>query len=283
MTIFSRRAAIAVLLAPALVLLLGVFILPMFSMFVTSLTSPEGGLGLDSYARFFTDGYYWGVLGKTATIGAITAVATLVLGYPVALFMARSDGWVRGVITFVVIVPHLVSVVIRNFGWLMVLGDNGVINSALMSLGWIQRPLQLLYNEFGTIVGFVDSFIAYMILALAASLYNEDPNLARAGSILGAGRLRRFLTITLPLSLPGILSGLVLVFSLVISSFITPILLGGPRVTVMATLTYQQILITLDWPFGTAISFILLATTLLVVTVVTRAFETKRYKEVFGA
>lgn len=278
---FRTRLAILLLLAPAMIVLIGVFIIPMLMMFLQSFSDEHQHFTLQNYSIFVQDPYYWGVIWKTITISFWTVVGTLFLSYPVAMFMARSSGLTRSIVTFLVLMPHLVSVVIRNFGWTIILNDKGVINNSLIKLGVIEKPLHLLHNELGTVIGLVDSFTAYMILAIATNLYTIDPSLYKAGSILGANRLKCFFSITLPLSLPGIFSGVVLVFSLSMSAFVTPTLLGGTTVKVMPILTYQQIMFTLNWPLGTAVSFILLATTLLLVYLFTRVTENRRYKEVF--
>jgi putative spermidine/putrescine transport system permease protein len=273
--------AILVLLAPAMIVLLGIFIIPMMLMLLQSFMDQGQHFTLQNYAKFFQDPFYWGVLWQTIKISAWTVAGCLLLAYPVAMFMAKSSGMVRGIVTFLVLLPHLVSVVIRNFGWTLILNDKGAINTILMKLGVIDKPLKLMYNELGTVIGLTDSFIAYMILAIATSLYAIDPSLYKAGSILGANRIKCFFSITLPLSLPGIYSGIILVFSLSMSAFITPTLLGGTAIKVMPTLTYQEMMFTLNWPMGTAVSFILLASTLLLVHLFTRLTETRRYKEVF--
>lgn len=273
--------AILVLLAPAMIILLGFFAIPMLLMLLQSFMDASQQFSFEHYLKFFLDSFYWGVLWQTIKISAWTVLCCLLLGYPVAMFMARSSGMIRGIVTFLVLLPHLVSVVIRNFGWTIILTDKGAVNSFLLKLGVIDKPLKLMYNELGTVIGLTDSFIAYMILAIATSLYAIDPSLYKAGAILGANRVRCFFSITLPLSLPGIYSGVILVFSLSMSAFVTPVLLGGTAVKVMPVLTYQEMMFTLNWPLGAAISFILLASTLLLVQLFTKLTETRRYKEVF--
>jgi putative spermidine/putrescine transport system permease protein len=250
-------------------------------MLIQSLIDEQSNFTLANYLVFFQEPFYWGVLWETIKISGLTALGTLILAYPVAMFMAKSTGKIRGVVTFLVLLPHLVSVVIRNFGWTIILNEHGLINTVLLKIGIIDQPLRLMYNEFGTVIGLMDSFIAYMILAIATSLYTINPSLYKAGAIMGANRIRCFFSITLPLSSPGVYSGIILVFSLAMSAFVTPTLLGGTSVKVMPTLTYQQIMFTLNWPLGTVISFVLLGSTILLVSTFTKLTETKRYKEVF--
>ncbi|MEX2103932.1 MAG: ABC transporter permease, partial [Bacilli bacterium] len=278
---FRRGLIIIALLAPALIVLLVFFLIPMLMMLIQSLEDQQGNFTFQNYMKFFQDAYYWGILWRTIMISVITVLITLCLGFPVAMFLAKSSGKMRGIVTLLILVPHLVSVVIRNFGWTIILNERGVVNNLLMELGIITKPLRLMYNEIGTVIGLTDSFIVYMVLAISTSLYTIDPSLYKAGSILGANRLRCFFSVTFPLSLPGVFAGIVLVFSLSMSAFVTPTLLGGTAVKVMPTLTYQEIMFTLNWPMGTAVSFILLACTLLLVTAFTKIIETRRYKEVF--
>lgn len=279
--VFSSRWVIPILLAPALIILIGVFFIPMMLMFIQSLIDEQSNFTIANYLVFFQEPFYWGVLWQTIKISSLTVLGTLILSYPVAMFMAGSTGKIRAIVTFLVLLPHLVSVVIRNFGWTIILNERGLINTFLLEIGIINQPLRLMYNELGTVIGLVDSFVAYMILAIATSLYTINPSLYKAGAIMGANRLRCFFSITFPLSLPGVYSGIVLVFSLSMSAFVTPTLLGGTSVKVMPTLTYQQIMFTLNWPLGAAISFVLLASTILLVSTFTKLTETKRYKEVF--
>ncbi|MED1466786.1 ABC transporter permease [Neobacillus sp. M.A.Huq-85] len=272
---------IGLLLAPTMVVLMVFFLIPMLMMFFHSFEDKDLHFTLQNYFVFFKDLYYWDILWRSVKISVWTVLVTFVFGYPVAMYMAKSEGKVRSLVTLLVLVPHLVSVVIRNFGWTIILNENGLINSLLMNMGIIQKPLRLMYNELGTVIGLADSFIVYMILAIATSLYAIDQSLYKAASIMGARRFTSFFTITFPLSLPGIFSGIVLVFSLSMSAFVTPALLGGTAVKVMPTLIYQEILITQNWPFGTALSFILLAFTLILAGTFTKLVETHRYKEVF--
>lgn len=279
--LFSRRIAIIFLLAPSLIVLFGVFLLPMLYIFLQSFQNDQQQFTFQNYMVFFQDPFYLQVIWQTIRVSLWTLLCTLVLGFPVAMYMAQASGRMRGIVTMLIICPHLISVVIRNFGWVVILGEKGWINEMLLSLGIITAPLRLLYNELGVVIGLTDSFIVYMVLAVATSMYGIDQSLYKAASILGANRMKAFFSITLPLSLPGIIAGSTLVFSLSMSAFVTPALMGGTAVKVMPVLAYEQIMATLNWPLGAAISFMLLGTTVLLVTLLTRLVETKKYKEVF--
>lgn len=278
----SLRTAL-LLLTPGLVLLIVAFLLPMLYIFLQSVQDEHQQFTMKQYLLFMQDPYYAQVLWRTIKLSLYTVAASLLLAYPVAMFMARTTGKLRGIVTFLIISPHLISVVIRNFGWVVILGDKGWINTTLLNLGLIDEPLRLLYNELGVVIGLVDSFVVYMVLSIATSLYAIDTSLYKAAGILGASRLRAFLTITLPLSLPGMIAGITLVFSLSMSAFVTPTLMGGTSVKVMPVIAYEKIMATLNWPLGAALSFLLLASTYALVALFTRLIETKRYKEVFSS
>ena len=279
----NKRLSITLLTAPAMIVLLGVFILPMLLMLMLSFQDDNQAFTLKNYELFVQDSFYLEILWRTIRVSLWTVLATLLLGFPVAMYMAQASGKMRGIVTMFILAPHLISVVIRNFGWVVVLGEKGWINETLMKLGLIEQPLRLLYNELGVVIGLTDSFIAYMVLALATSMYAIDPSLSKAASILGASRARTFFTVTLPLTLPGIIAGTTLVFSLSMSAFVTPALMGGTSVKVMPVIAYEQIMATLNWPLGAALAFLLLGSTILLVTLYTRLIETKRYKEVFAS
>lgn len=271
------------LLVPALIVLIGVFLLPMLYILALSFQDKHEQLSFDNYLLFFQDPYYAQILWRTIKLSLYTAVVCLILGYPVAMYMAKASSRMRGIVTFLIIAPHLVSVVIRNFGWVIILGEKGLINNFLTKLGLIEQPLKLMYNELGVVIGLTDSLIVYMVLAIATSLYQIDGSLYKASGILGANKLRTFFTVVLPLTLPGMLAGTTLVFSLSMSSYVTPALMGGSGVKVLPVIAYEKIMTQLNWQMGAALSFVLLASTVVLVTLFTRLIETKRYKEVFSS
>ncbi|WP_068794115.1 ABC transporter permease [Brevibacillus laterosporus] len=277
----SKRLGYLLLLLPAMIILLGVFLIPMLFILLLSLEGAEGQFSWSNYLMFFQDTYYLEILGRTISLSLYTVTCTLLLAYPVAMFMARTQGKLRGLVTMLILCPHLISVVIRNFGWVVILGDTGWLNTMLLKVGIIETPLRLLYNELGIVIGLTDAFIAYMVLAIATSLYTIDASLYKAASILGATRLQSFFHITLPLSMPGVFAGITLVFSLSMSAYVTPALMGGTSVKVIPVLAFEQIMSTLNWPLGAALAILLLSSTVVLVTLFSRLVETKRYKEVF--
>ena len=191
-------------------------------------------------------------------LGAATTAICLVLGFPVAYHLARTSSRFKSVLYAFVLSPLLVGVVVRCYGWIIILGNNdGLINTTLMDLGIIESPLTLMYNTFGVSVGLVHIFLPFMILPLLGAIQSIDPALEEAAQSLGASRFRTMLRVVFPLSLPGVQAGTVLVFVLTISSYVIPILLGGFSVMIMPTLVVQQLMDAMLWPFGAALAFIL--------------------------
>jgi len=218
---------------------------------------------LENYTKFLEDPFYRDVLWRTLWMGGLTTAACLLLGFPLAFSMARLRGFRRSVLYFVLLLPLLTSAVVRTFGWMILLGNNGFINRTLIALGVIDDPVRMMYSITGIVIALVEVLLPFMVLALDAALLNIDPHLYEAARNLGARKARIFFQVTLPLVVPGIVSGSVLVFTLAVSAFVTPSLIGGPRIKVMATLIYQQSMGLLNWPFGAAIAFVMLVTILL--------------------
>lgn len=274
------------LMSPLLLFLIGFFVVPMLYILYLSFIEVDeatgtAAYGIQNYIRFFTDPYYISSLWITIKVSLYTVIVSLIIGYPVALTMSKCSPRVRGLLSLLVASPLLVSIVVRNFGWFLLLLPNGTVNQVLTALHIVKSPLKLLFSETGVVIGMSNAYLPFMILAIATSLYNIDPSLEKASYILGANPLRTFLSVTLPLSLPGIVSGVVLVFSMSMSAYVTPALMGGANVPMLPVVAYDQILHLLRWTYGSAISYVLLGITLIIVTVFTRLFEKGRYREVF--
>lgn len=221
-----------------------------------------------NYTKFLGDPFYRDVLWRTLALGAWTTAGCLACGFPLAVLLSRLRGMRRSVLYFILLLPLLTSAVVRTFGWMILLGNNGFINKVLIGLGIVDSPVRMMYSMTGIVIALVEVLLPFMVLALDAALLNIDPHLYEAAKNLGARGARIFFRVTLPLVLPGIVSGSVLVFTLAVSAFVTPSLIGGPRIKLMSTLIYQQSMGLLDWPFGGAIAFVMLFTilALLVVT-----------------
>lgn len=240
----------------------------------------SGGFTLGNYERFLSDPYYLSILWRTIKISVIVTAVCLLGGYPVAYALNVATPRTASLIIFVFLSPLLISVVVRSFAWMVLLAPNGVINTWLLRLNAIQAPLHLIWNEFGIIIGLVHVFLSLMILPIYTRLAAINPRLVLAARNLGASATTAFLKITLPLSLPGIIAGTVIVFSISASTFITPALLGGSRTRVLAYLIYEQNLVHLNWSFGAATSFIMLVTVMAVTLAVTTTFQSGRWRAV---
>ena len=259
------------LLLPALLLLLLVFLLPVGVMVPTSfhpyvpLVGITSGFTVSYYTRLITDSYYLEIIGRTLALGLTVTASTLVLGYPVAFFLARTRSRWRNWLTILVVFPLLLNLVVRTFGWIALLAQNGLVNQALQAVGLTQQPVKLLFNFAGLLIGLTHIFLPFMVLVLIGAIQNIPRDVEDAARVLGASWASAFLRVTLPLSAPGILSGSILVFVLTISALVTPRLLGGPTYQVMSTLIYDEFLQRLNWPAGSAQALLLTAMVLALV------------------
>jgi putative spermidine/putrescine transport system permease protein len=198
----------------------------------------------------------------TLRISLVTTVIAALLAYPVALVMVRGGAVMTRTITMIVIAPLIVSVVVRTYGWQVILGSgpNGVLNWILLSTGLTRTPLRLLYTEAAVVIGSLHVFFPMMVLPLASALSKINPQLEDAARTLGAPSWRVFWRVSLPLSLPGLAVGFTLVFSLTASSYVTPAILGGTGAQMLGNLIEQQIAAVYDWPFGATVALVLVAT-----------------------
>jgi putative spermidine/putrescine transport system permease protein len=267
-----RPSAAAWLVGPALLLFVVFFVLPFGVMALLSLTAgnPLGSAGLRftmrNYARLAADPLYAESLVTTLRIGAIVTLASLLVGYPLAHWLARIRSRAgHALLLMAVIAPMLTGVVVRTFAWMTILQDRGVVNMTLLAWGWIDAPLPLMYNEFGTVLALVHIYVPFMVLTLAGVIGRIDEALEEAARGLGAKRFRAFLEVTLPLSLPGIVAGSLLVFALAISAYVTPFMLGGTDVLTIPMLIYQQVGSSFNLGFASALGVVLLAVSLAVV------------------
>ncbi len=229
----------------------------------------DGVLTFSQYARFLFDPFSLGVLARTLLLGVEVTLLCLVLGLPVAWTYVRGPAWARPVLILAVLLPLLTSVVVRTFAWIVILGRQGIVNLALLSLGFIDTPLRLLYTEGGVVVALAQVQMPLMVLPLITAMARIDPNLDDASTALGAGAWRGFFRVTLPLCLPGIIAGCMLTYAAAITAFITQSLVGGGQMLFMPMYIYQQATALQNWPFAAAISMIFLAAVLAVVSVFT--------------
>ena len=245
---------------PALVLLLAFFLFPVVRMLGFSV---EAGT-LDWYAKALGEGLYLQVFWNTFEIALLVTGFCLLLGYPLGFLIATTTpAWATLGFIFVLL-PLWTSVLVRTYAWMVLLGRNGIFNRWLLDLGIIGDPLPLLHNFTGVLIGMVHVLLPYMVLPIYGAVRRLDPAIVAAAQGLGAPTWRIFWRIYLPLTLNGIFAGSVLVFVLALGFFITPALLGGGRVMMIAVLIEQQVRETLNWPFAAALSFVLLAFTMAV-------------------
>ena len=256
----ERKKQAFLLALPASLALLVFFILPMGYILVQTLLEN----GTADFREFFTDPFYLDILWTTLRVSLVSTAVSLLLGYPTAYYMARTTSRLKKVMVIVILFPFLVSAVVRSYGWMVILGTNGLLNQLLMGLGLISEPLRLLNTEAAVIIGMIHLLIPYMILSLVGVLQSIDPNVEYAAYSLGASPKTTFRKVVFPLSTPGIISGCVLVFTMSMTSYVTPKLLGGSKFRMMATMVVQEINVNFDWGAASAISYILLAVILAV-------------------
>ena len=271
----------SLLLAAPLIILLSVFFFyPLISLFPESLIA-DGKFSLEHYRHFFRTPLYGFILVRTIRIAAYVTVICFLLGYPVAYFLASlKSRKVSNLLMICVLLPFFTSILVRSYAWIVIFQTKGLINSLFLTLGIIERPLSILYTEMAVIIGMVHIMLPFMILPVYSVLKNLDRNLLRAARNLGASAIKAFVRITFPLSLPGVGAGVMFTFILSLGFFITPALLGGPKTLMISTLIEQQINRLLNWEFASAISVILLITTVIVVAVFDRIVGLdKIYKE----
>jgi spermidine/putrescine transport system permease protein len=253
-----------VLLMPALSLLVLLLVVPIAIMVVfTFYTFVTAGvekpvLTLANWQEFLSDPYYHAFLWKTVRVATITALVCAVMGYPAAYSIAMSRFRHKWLLLLLLIVPFWISFTIRTFSWIHILGEQGVINVTLMQLGLIDQPIRMLYTEGAVIMGMVHFLLPYMVLNVYVSLDGIDRNLIAAARTLGCTGWQAFKEVSLPLSLPGLMAGLLLCFVLAAGSYVTPQILGSTRDALFGNLVFDTIMSELNWPLGATLSIVLL-------------------------
>lgn len=230
-----------------------------------------------NYRRFFSDRFYLGVLGETLLTGLIVVVACVVLSYPIAYMLARLRRG-KAVLFLAVLAPFLVSQVVKTYGWMVILSGQGFLNWVLIGTGLAAERVQLLYSRTGIVIGMVHVLIPFMILTLESVIRQIGDEVLDAARSLGAPEYKVFFHVVLPLSLPGLIAGSLLVFSLAVSIFTTPALMGGDRVQLMSNFIYKRAVSLLDWPLAAVGAWVLLVTALLVIVTYLRLFGRRRWE-----
>ena len=230
-------------------------------------TSELHAMGGTQYVKFLGDPFNLGVLGLTLWLALKTMLVAALIGYPLAYLYTLAPRGVQRVLILLIVLPLLTSAVVRTFAWVVILGREGIINQTLLAFGWIESPVRLLYTPTAVVVALAQIEMPLMVLPVITALANIDPNLRQASHVLGAGRWRTFFQITLPLSIPGLLAGCLLVFAAAASAFVTQTLVGGGQQMFMPFYIYQQAIQANNYPFAATIAMLLLASVLIIVMV----------------
>jgi putative spermidine/putrescine transport system permease protein len=232
----------------------------------------RGGFTLAYYIGVLADSYHWEVIAATFRIGLGSTLLCVLLGYPLAWYLVRVVRWRhwRRICVIILVVPLFTSNIVRSFGWMVLLGRNGLVNETLQAIGLVNRPMRFLGTELGILIGMVYILLPFVVLAVGNTLARVEPALEHASSDLGATPWQTFLHITLPLTLPGVTAGAIMAFTLAVSAYVTPALLSGGRVTVLSILIFQQYSSVFNQHQGGALSIVLLGFTLVLVALANR-------------
>lgn len=277
-----RPTTAAALLMPASIMVVGLLCLPLllllrysFNRFVPGQFMVEA-FTFTNYVKFFSDPYYLAVLQTTVLMAFAVTAACLVLGLPMASFVAKARGRLKTVLLLLIILPLFVSNAVRAAGWMVAFGQRGVVNHLLISAGVITEPLTMMYTSLAVFLGIISVNLPFVVLTLQSVLEGIEPNAADASLSLGATPFETWHLVTLPLAMPGILAAGVLSIILTMNAYATPVLLGGPSFQMMAPVVFNEVINQNNWPFGATISFALMAVTLLL-TVTANVYIARRY------
>jgi putative spermidine/putrescine transport system permease protein len=278
-----RGLTAAALVGPATLLVVAGILLPVLLLFRYSLNQFVPGkfmveaLTAANYLKFASDPFYLAVLGRTLRVALACTALCLLLGFPMAYWLARTRSRHKNLWLLLVVLPLFVGNAVRAAGWMVVFGSRGFVNSVLAGLGLIAQPLTLMYTEGAVIVGIVAINLPFVVLTLQSVIEGIDRSVEEAALSLGAGPLTTFRRALLPLAMPGVAAGGILCFILAMNAYATPVLLGGPRFQVMGPLVYRTFVGQSNWPFGAAVAFILMTATL-VLSVTSSVFVQRRYR-----
>lgn len=272
MTSWTRERLVALsFLVPTTVLMAVTLIVPIFLLFSNSFREFDpflgagGDLTLAHYRKVLTDPFYWEILLRTVRVSFMVTVACVLAGYPIAYYIVFHSGRHRTIILLGLLSPLFISALVRTYGWVILLGQGGPVDTALAALGLLRSPLRVIGSEAGVTLGLAHLYLALMVLPIAAALRNLDPAVLRAAQVLGASPVATFVRVTLPLSVPGIMAGAVIVFSLSAGAFITPAIMGGLRVRVMSFSIWEQISLLHNYAFGSVLAIMLLGVVAVIV------------------
>jgi len=266
------------LLLPALLMLGLVFVVPLAWFFVRVLLIDSDPASLpELVVGVVTSRPMLIAMATTNWISLLVTAVVLLIGYPIAFYLANSGGLRFTLVIFCIIVPYFTSVIVRTYSWMVLLGRNGIVNQILLQLGAVDQPLALLYNKLGIVIGMTYVLLPYMVLTLYAAMKAIEPSLVQAARALGASDAYVFRRVYFPLTLHGVISGSLIVFILAIGFFITPALMGGPSDVMVAMLVERSVEIMLDWQSAAVMSLLLLAVTLVLYALYARVTDLRRF------
>jgi putative spermidine/putrescine transport system permease protein len=234
-------------------------------------------LTVESYVKFFTDGYYIAVLIRTIRVSLVTTAICLLLGFPLAYVLARTQSRFKSLLIMLVVLPLFIGNAVRAAGWMVAFGNKGLVNASLMGLGVISQPMEIMFTETAVVIGIAAVNLPFMVLTLQSVIEGIHRSVEEAAFNLGATPWRMAKRVLFPLAMPGVLAGTILTFILAMNAYATPVLLGGPRFMMMGPLVYNQFVQQNNWPFGGAIAFILMIGTL-ILTLVANLVVQRRYR-----
>lgn len=267
----ARRRAF--LIVPGFLYILIFFLIPLGALVGTSFEAKDGSFSFEHYAKLWEEPAYAKLLIKTLSVSLTVTLLSLILGYPIGYAIARSNGWVKALLLIALLMPFWTNLLVRAYGWIVILHSNGLVNSSLMRAGLIHSPLPLLFNRTGVLIGMTQIMLPYMALPLAAIMERMDYSLIQAARSLGASSLRSFVHVFVPLTLPGIIAGSILVFVLTLGFFVIPALLGGLGDILIAQMIHYNLTTSLNWGLAAALSAVLLTSTLGVYLIAQRWFR----------
>jgi putative spermidine/putrescine transport system permease protein len=265
----AKGLTATMLLAPATIFIAASLLAPLAILFRYSLNdfvartkTMVEALTVKNYVTFFTDPYYTAALGTTIKVALLVTVVCLIVGFPLAYVVARTQSRFKHLLIIAIVLPLFVGNSVRAAGWMVVFGNKGFFNTTMMWLGLIDKPIEIMFTEKAVIIGIIAVNLPFMVLSLQSVIEGIDRAVEEAAFSLGAPPLTMFRRVLWPLALPGVLAGTILTFILAMNAYATPFLLGGPLFKMMAPVIYNEFTQKTNWPFGAAIAFILMAVTL---------------------
>jgi putative spermidine/putrescine transport system permease protein len=275
------RGRVALLLSPIVAAYLAFFAAPMLLLVVASIVPETGPVGARNWIKFLSDPYYLNAALQTMKLGLLVVVSTTLLAFPLMLVYRVAPPLGRKLILFAAILPFLTSVVVRTFAWIAVLSREGVINQSLLGLGVIAEPLRLLPSEFGLVLALTQIEMPFMLLPLLSVANRIDPAVIDASRALGSSEFRTFVRVIVPLTLPGLIAGWLLVFASSVTAFVSQSIIGGARLSYLPSLIYQNALVNFDWSFAAVVALVLLSCVIFVITIL-RRLVARAERRVYG-